>query len=264
MKRLLLIWILLGSILMSAITYAYDWQSQNATVIDQKEEGLKTILTLKDNQDRLFTVTFQEESAMASLADKIIKYKNEFTSWQQIHFKEVSFVVSPGLLEVIIVPQELNHNHVNVVSAIPAGITMTYNTDKEVLRYDFRIMKDNLFIRIAGDYIQEDEMVAKLFFAYDNPLAYMRRTDPEYLSKQIDDLREETERLRQALIYLHNEDWLNHFRTIPPETIQSVVAIKQAHPGTTKAELWKEIKKQKIKITKQEFDLLMIVYYNEF
>lgn len=248
----------------SATVYAMDWTVRGANVTDKKEDGSRTILTLKDRQNHVFKVTYQDEAMAGKLAEKIIRYKDEFYSWRQIRLKEVSFVVSPNFLEIIIIPSEIIHNKDNLAGAIPAGITMTYYLEKDVLRYDFRIMKDNLLMRIPGDYRNEDEMVAKLTYAYDNPLIYLRRGDPEALRQEIEELNDKLEKLRQAFIYLNNENWINRYKTIPQETILKVIELKQKNPKLTSKALWKELKKQKVKITRQELKLVLILYFNEF
>ena len=248
----------------SAVVYAIDWQGLGANVTDKKEDGSRRTLTLKDGQNHVFKVTYQDETMAGKLAGKIIQYKNEFYSWRQIRVKEASFVVSDNFLEIIIIPMELMHNKTNLAGAVPAGITMTYYLEKDILRYDFRIMKDNLLMRIPGDYKNEDEMVAKLTFAYDNPLTYMRRGDPESLLQEIEELQDKLEKLRQAFIYLNNEDWINRYKTIPQETILKIIQLKQKNPKMNSKELWKELKKQKIKITKHELKLVLILYFNEF
>jgi hypothetical protein len=243
---------------------AINWQSFDAGVTDKKEDGTRVTLTLKDSQNHTFKVTYQDEATAEKLADKIIKYKNLFYNWQQSRLKEVDFVISPSFLEIIIIPQEIMHNKANLAGVIPAGITMTYYPDKDVLRYDFRIMKDNLLMRIYGDYRTEDEMTGKLFYAYDNPLLYLRRGDPEALIQEIEELKEKLEKLRQAFIYLNNEDWINRYKIIPQENILKIIEIKNGNPKITEKELWKELKKQKIKITKHELKLVLILYFNEF
>lgn len=244
--------------------YAIDWPGLGANVTDKKEDGSRVILTLKDLQNRTFKVTYQDEAMAGKLADKIIQYKNEFYTWRQIRMKELSFVVSSNFLEIIIIPQEIMHHQTNLAEAIPAGITLTYYLEKDVLRYDFRIMKDNLLMRIPGNYRTEDEMVGKLIYAYDNPMLYLRRGNPESLLQEIEELNDKLEKLRQAFIYLNNEDWISRYKTIPQETILKILELKQKNPKLTPKELWKELKKQKVKITKQELKLVLILYFNEY
>lgn len=254
----------LAFIPLSTTVYAVNWPGLDANITEKNEDGSWVMLTLKDGQNHTFKVTYQDEALAGKLVGKIIQYKNEFYSWRQVRLKEISFVVSANFLEVIIIPLEITHNKVNLAGAIPAGITMTYYQDKDTLRYDFRIMKDNLLMRIPGDYHTEDELVSKLTYAYDNPLAYLRRGDPESLLQEIENLENKLEKLRQAFIYLNNEDWINHYRTVPQETILKIVELKQQNPKLTEKELWKELKKQKVKITKRELELVLILYFNEF
>jgi hypothetical protein len=201
-------------------------------------------------------------------------------------------VVSDSFLEVMIIPQEIMRNDQNLVAAILAGITMTYYPEKDTLHYDFRIMKKNQFIRIGGDYQSEDELLSKFYLAYDNPSAFLLRSDPEYLVKEIEQLQHdlvilannfsdlaaqneklqnnlanlanENEQIRQVLIYLHNEDFFNRFRLIPAETIKQVLKLKRNNPKLAKSDLWELVKQKKVKISTQEFDLILIVYFNEF
>jgi hypothetical protein len=301
MKRFFFATIIFIFLLFSFKTYALNWQSLNVTLVEQKEDGLRTVLTLKDAKNRIFSISY-DDAISTKMADKIIKYKNEFYSWQTVHFKDLSFVISDSFLEMMIIPQEIIRNDQNLVAAIPAGITMTYYPEKDTLHYDFRIMKENQFIRIGGDYQSEDELLSKFYLAYDNPSAFLLRSDPEYLVKEIEqlqhdlgvlmnenkklqdsfesfsdlanqyqklqdclaDLANENEQIRQVLLYLHNEDFFNRFRLIPVDTIRQVVELKRNNPKLPKSDLWELVRQEKIKISTQEFDLILIVYFNEF
>jgi hypothetical protein len=257
MRRSIIVAVIL--IFMTAVVkiYAIDWLSLNVTQVDKEENGGRTVITLKDKQNQVFKVIYPDEALLEKMGKTIIKYKDEFYSWKGIHFRDLSFVVSASFLEIMIIPTEIAHKDLNLAKAVPAGITMTYYPENDVLRYDFRIMKDNQLIRLADDYLGEDELLGRIKTAYDNPLAYLRRTEPEYLQQEI-------EKLQQALVYLNNEDWLNRLNPIPPETIHKVVEFKQNNPKMTKNELWKALNKEKIKITKQELNLILIICFNEF
>lgn len=297
MKRFIFITFVLIMIAVNAKILALNWQSLNATQVDKKEEGSHTILTLRDQEKRIFKITYQDETNAEKLAEKIIALKNEFYAWQNIHFKNISFVVSASFLEIVIIPHEVINNGQNLVSAIPAGIAMTYYPENAALYYDFRIMKDNLLIRIAGDYLNEKELLSKLCFAYENPMAYLQRTGPEKLPEKkpagdqgeiqnvldnlvnenaklkndlkelkegLDTLKKENENLRQLLVYFHNLDSFNRLRQIPAETIKEVVELKRGNPGMSRGQLSKELKKKKITLSKKELDLILIIYFHEF
>lgn len=264
MKRLTVILGVVFFLLLSSRTsiYAFNWKPLNVEVISQTENDSQITVVLKDNQNRIFKVIYQDESMLDKLNAKVIKYKNEFYTWRNIRFNDITFMVFANFLDVVIIPHELIHNNLNLATAIVAGITMTYDRDKDILRYDFRIMKEERFIRITGDYSQENELTSKIGIAYDNPAAYLQPVNSDPLGPTY--TGQISEKMVQALIYLNNEDWNGRHKTIPIETIQKVVELKQKNPGVTKAQLWKMVKKEKIQVTKRQMELILILYFNEF
>jgi hypothetical protein len=264
MKRLILMIIIAGLMLIgiTTIAAAFDWKSLNVELISQTENDSQTILTLKDKQERTFKVIYQDETMLAKLSNPIIKYKDEFYAWRNIRFKDISFMVFANFLDVVIIPQQFLHNNLNLAMAIPGGITMVYDPEKETIHYDFRIMKEDQFIRIDGDYSKESELITKIGAAYDNPSAYLQPTGPAPV--QHENIGPDKEKILQSLIYLYNEDWNGRQKTVPIETIRKVIEVRQNNPGITKPQLWKLIKKAKIPVTKREVDLILIFYFNEF
>ncbi|MGE5604327.1 MAG: hypothetical protein ACM3YE_01390 [Bacteroidota bacterium] len=253
-----------GLLLLTCIrTYALDWKKYDATVVDKSKDGSKTILTLKDKKDQVFKVVYQDETMLDKVAPKIVKYKNEFYGWREISFTEISFMVFDNFLEVIVMPQEIKHKNSNLATAVPAGITMVSQPDQEQMHYDFRIIKDNLFLRIDGDYLNEGELTAKLRYAFDYPEVYLKRSETTVANSGSSNAGVD-EKTRQALIYLLNEDWNGRHQSVPPETIQKVVQFKQNNPWMTKSQLWNSLKKEKVKLTKRELELILIIYFNEF
>jgi len=263
MKRLI-ISALIGLLFLTSIpSYALDWEKFDAVVIKKDTEGVKTILTLKDKKNLVFKVVYQDKSMLEQVASRIIKYKNEFYGWREIRFTEISFMVFDSFLEVIVMPREIIHNQNNLATAVPAGITMVSHSDQDLMHYDFRIIKDNLFLRIEGDYENEGELLSRLRYAYDFPGAYLQRSESN-VNNIGDSSTGIDEKTRQALIYLLNEDWNGRPKSVPPETIKKVTELKANNPWMTKNQLWKELKKEKVKITKREFELILIIYFNEF
>ncbi len=263
MKRLI-ITVIAGILLLPCVhSEAVDWKMFDAAQINKSKDGPKTILTLKDKKDRIFKVVYQDETMLDKAAPKIIKYKNEFYGWREISFTEISFLLFDDFLEVIMMPGKIMHNNNNLAPAVPSGITMVSKPDQDLMHYDFRIIKENYFLRIDGDYLNEGELIAKLRYAYDYPLIYLQQSESSVsragnLNGGID------EKTRQALIYLLNEDWNGRPKSVPPETIQKVVQYKQNNPWMTKSQIWNSLKKEKVKLTKRELELILIIYFNEF
>jgi hypothetical protein len=241
--------------------FAFEWKTLNAEVVDQSENDTQKIAVLKDKQNHTFKVIYQDEAVLEKLSAPMIKYKNIFYTWKNINCKDLTFMVFANFLDVVIIPGQFMYNGQNIAPAIPAGITMTYNGDVDLLRYDFRIISGDQFIRINGNYVKEDELVNKTGLAYNDPKNYLQPAgsmDWEFAAPG-----EMNEKMVQSLIYLNNEDWNGRHKTIPLETIHKVVELKKANPESTKIQLWRLVKKEKINITKRQFELILILYFNE-
>lgn len=263
MKRLI-ITIIAGILLLSCVrSDAFNWNKLDAALIDKSEDGSKTILTLKDKKDQIFKVVYQDEAMLNKAAPKIIKYKNEFFGWREISFTELSFLVFDDFLEVIVMPRKITYKNNNLAPTVPSGITMVSKDGQDGMHYDFRIIKENYFLRIEGDYLNEGELLTKLGYAYDYPLEYQQQSESS-VSNTISQNGATDEKTRQALIYLMNEDWNGRLKSVPPETIKKVVELKQNNPWMTKTQLWKELKREKVRLTKRELELILIIYLNEF
>lgn len=263
MKRIILAIIIVFLILTGVHSHAFDWKKFDGEIINTAQDGQKTVVTLKDRKNKVFKIIYQDEGMLEKVTPKINKYKKEFYDWREITFTDISFMVFDNYLEVIVIPREIPHGQTDLAKAVPAGITMLSPPDQEKMHYDFRIIKDDYFLRIEGDYINEEELITKLRYAYDYPLVYLRRADPG-LAKDVIPNTATDERTRQALLYLFNEDWNGRPKSVPPGTINKVIELKENNPWMSKQELWKALKKDKVKISKRELELILIIYFNEF
>ncbi len=264
MKRILAIWLIAWMMLLGCRTavLASDWKPFNAELVEQSENDTQKIVVLKDKQSRIFKVIYQDETILRKLSGPIMKYKDIFYSWKSIDCKDLTFMVIANHLNVVIIPGQFMHHGQNIAGAFPAGVTMTYDADMDQLRYDFRIISGERFIRISGNYIKEEELVNKTGLAYDNPDGFLQPAGPT--GWEPTGSGEINEKMIQALIYLNNEDWNGRHKTVPVETIQKVVKLRKDNPDSTKNQLWRLIKKQKIQITKRQLELILILYFNEF
>lgn len=244
-------------------SYALDWKKFDAEVTTISKDGPQTTITLKDRKAKVFKVVYQDEAMLEKVAPKINRFKNEFYGWREIGFTDISFMVFDNYLEVIVIPIEIIHQQNDLAKSVPAGITMMSPPDQEKMYYDFRIIKDNYFLRINGAYLNEEELVNKLRNAYEYPLAYLQQGELTG-AKASGVVSGTNDTTRQALLYFLNEDWNGRPKSVPLETIAKVIELKQNNPWMTKAELWKVIKNEKVRITKREMELILIIYFNEF
>ncbi|MCL6590642.1 MAG: hypothetical protein K6U80_11860 [Firmicutes bacterium] len=315
------IWILAfltwNVLIAGGVGFAYNWQPANIKVMNTVKAGGQTTLTLQDKDLRLFKVSYPGDNLPDDVAAAIIKYKTEFFAWRNLEIKEIKFILSLDILDIMIIPARIMYNGANIASVIPAGIIFIYDpaAPGNGLQYDFKILKDNLIARVTGKYTTEAGFEMDLFRAYENPKAYLpsgqiessptgkafeiisetplakpdgkstitptgipkvpdqtgsigsgglTNADFEFLLDKIIQLQVENERLRCALLALENRELFKQVDPISREVTLQVIRLKRQYPTLTFNDLLCQLKKDGVKITKQELFLILAVYFNEF
>ncbi len=248
-------------ILLAGGAYAYDWAGKGLSVSSEVKEGEATVLTLKDAEGRSFTVNAVAEIDEAA-GNKIIELKNAFYAWSVIKIRTISFEKKADALNIAILPAELTYKGLNILEFMPAGISLSLT---DVLVYNFRITRNNIFIRVYGEYSDEQELCEKIYEGASNPAGYIRKREPEYFLSRINELKTANERLTAAVLALHNTGFLGFGAgPIDKKAIARVIELKRQSPGMTRRELEQALEKEKIKISGKELDLVLSVFFNEF
>jgi hypothetical protein len=252
MKRIVLIFLIMS---FAASLHALDWKSKNITVLETTKEKDVTTATLKDSEGNAFTVSYTELSD--ETADLILKRKDEFYRWKTMKINSIKFVAYRDRIEIAILPSTFSCSGTDIIPYLPAGMFFIY---RDVLEYNFRITKDDLFVRIKGMWNTEEAICKKILEAIKDPLAYIRKRDPEYFLEKI----EEFEKLRYGVLMLHNKGIFGGFNLIKASVIKRIVAMKKQNPKMTGDEIKKQLEKEGLSASSGEISLIINLYFNEF
>ncbi|MBU1075896.1 MAG: hypothetical protein KKH98_01295 [Spirochaetes bacterium] len=249
---------------------SFSWTEDEIQRIDSNEEitvltttnmETETEIKLKDKAGHIFSV-LHPAAFPDRVVRNILKLKNDFFSWVGLQILELKFIVTENELKISLLPSEFLYSGTNISQNLPAGMFFTY-TDS--LQYNFRIMKDNMFIRIKGFFIDPAKLCEKIMEALKNPIAYIQKRDPEYflsklnlLQDDIDKLRKENSMLQWAVITLINDEKISR------NVIDQVVALKKADPMITISRIRDELDKKKISLSKGEVNVILTIFFNEF
>ncbi len=207
--------------------YALDSATFGASVVSSVSEGDRTAVMLKDSAGRTYTVSVKEDPSPETAA-QITKLKDLFFSWRNIAIGSLRFTITGTLIEALIIPERLEVGGNDLRPFVPAGLFFSYTSALD-LQYDFRVTKDNLFMRVSGHYAGEEEVEQKIADALANPTAYLQRSDTEYLLSRIDQsqtaiagmqaaldkLNAQMEALRYNAMTRENIEWLFFPTPIP-------------------------------------------------
>ncbi len=223
-------------------------------------------------------------------------FVNEISRWDGLTVKNVKFIFRMDSVEINLVPQSLVYNENEYTHYLPAGINFIHT---HFTMYDFRLVKDNYFIRIRGQYFSPDMLLGRMEEAVSDPAKYISVHDPEFMVRQIADinvrdtrqdgelagLKSDLERLSEAHEKLDEayRELLKDFENlryayasetkrgiygrktpIPRQEIDAVLSARKARPNATLDDIYSEMRDKGIKITKAKIAVILNAYLGEY
>jgi len=221
----------------------------------------KKMFVLKDTMKNKF---FIEKNLYITekILKTILKLKEQFFSWTNLTIQQITFEPLSDKIQIYILPAEFIYDGIEINKYIPMGMFFIY---KGTLSYNFRLVKDNFFIKIEGFFISEEQLCKKLLGAIKNPAGYLKKYSPDYfvaqldkLSEEIDFLKEQNKILRYAIVTLITKEKVKH------DIIDKVVELKMKNPKITIDEIQNKLKSINIHLSKKVINTILTVYFNEW
>lgn len=161
--------------------YAVNWDSAGYNIVARGEND--DIVLQKGNWR--FLVINESETKDSDLAG-IDRMNEIFSTWQFIKIRSIKYVVNPGSIDVFLIPRTYDYNGKSYMENVVAGIHLVYV--EESLRYNFRIKRGQMFLKISGAYIEEEVLCKKVEEAVADPQSFIQRRDADFLLTQIERL----------------------------------------------------------------------------
>jgi hypothetical protein len=261
--------------------FALDPANYASSLVSTSTEGESTVVTLQDASGRSFVVAYLEEPS-ADVMKKVVQLKDLFFAWKNIAIRSLRFTITDDIVDSLVIPDRILVNGSDVQSFVPAGLLFSFSGS---LGYDFRVTKDNFFLRVRGTYSSEEEMTQKIAAALANPATFLQRSDMEYvlsrvealaarvealgarveaLAAEVDARAAEVDTLRYAAMRRENTEWLFWKVPIPRDGLKRVVELKRQNPALTKSEVEAQLKQEGIKISGGAIGIIFEYYFNEF
>lgn len=258
--------------------YASVWEDNGLSVESSSanEQG-QTKTNLKDKDGKSFSVLYSSEINDIQLKT-LLGFKKEIEKWDNFSIQNIQFFVSERRIEILITPSEFTVEREKI--SVPAGVV--FFIDKDAVKYDFRILKDYLPIKIRGVYMNQQELAGKIARALKNPYAFIQMNEPDYYLAKVDETekelaalkkeventktayKKELEILRTAVIYYQNEDLIKENPGQTQKAIQRILTLKKKNSQMTSREIEATLKQEGLKLSKNEIRLILAVYLNVF
>ncbi|HOK01906.1 MAG TPA: hypothetical protein PKX79_00830 [Spirochaetota bacterium] len=252
--------------------YAYDLSNSGLELIDSGSSGEENFIILKDSNSNNIKVKFQGELPQ-KWVDTIAKLNKELRTWEYMKVERMEFLASNNNLEILIIPSYFTFEGTNFLPHVPGGIIFIYDYD---LRYNFRVTKDDFFLRLNDRFLDEKFLCQRIKEAVDDPVTYLKRRDPEYILRKVSELEEaqikaektmedKYDRIVNALLYFENTGFLGFGNTpVSPQIIKRVIELRKDNPDLTKEKIKQQLESENIKVKDKEIKLILNIFYNEF
>lgn len=255
--------------------------------------------TGKEGSLNIYRVNYQGADADVSIMlegtpgdserETLYIFAEEIFSWNTLTVKSVKVIFKKGGIEINVIPDSLTYNNTELTPYLPAGITFLHTASTF---YDFRVVKDNYFIRIRGQYYGPDLLLKTVEEAVADPVRYIAAHDPEYIIKQIseinikdagqdgeiDSLKRELkslseahkklladfDALRYAYIATTRKGIYGRKTPLAQADIDAVLEIKNRRPSSGVDEVYDEAREKGIKITKGKVALILNTYLSSY
>ncbi len=199
------IYILL-TMLFLGITFSLSAQTafEGFTLVQERTAGNQYIYELKDAADIPVTVVTRAQVTAAQKAS-LLDIRNRFSSWKSLTIASLRVFFQEDKIEVLMVPESLIWKGTELIEYLPSGILFSIT---DIIEYNFRMVKDNLFLRLQGRFFNEDQFCDRLLEASNNPLAFIQAQDPEYVIRRLSAIEANIDLVNDAAAALQkaNED----------------------------------------------------------
>ena len=187
--RLILIPILLIAI--AFIGYSVDLESAQLTVNSEKVEGNRITYEVEDKAGNEFTVVGGKDFSRTQITI-ITELKDSFFGWKYMTVSYMRLIVDENRAEVLVIPEKYTYDRTDIELFMPSGMQFFFDA---YLEYDFRMKLENIFVRMRGQFFDEDQFSARLVSAIRDPAMFVAINDPEYMIKRVIAVEEEMVRL---------------------------------------------------------------------
>jgi hypothetical protein len=260
---------------------ALEFEDYGYDVVERRvEDGIEQYRVRDtDGREIIFGAVGSLDTETLEVMERFMTALRQF---QHLDADSVKIVYIDGRYDILVFPSRFEYDGEDILPLVPSGIQFYYS---EFLEYDFRLFVSNLFVRMQGQFVNEEIFMERVVRAARNPEQYIQSQDPAFMLERINDLEQialrlqdvtrsqqremetltrELDRLRFGSIVLSNRGFFGGLRGPDRELVDAVVAVKTENPEFTQEQVRDHLAARGINAGSREILLIFSVYYNEF
>jgi hypothetical protein len=190
MKKI--VWSMVLFVGMTALLRAQDFASFGLELKSQAKEGPNTVYQFRAPGNMDLSVSFRGTELRDVDRERLQGILSIYQDFRFLIPASVRVVLGEERAEILVIPRSFQYKDRDLAIYMPSGIQFFYTN---FLEFDFRIVVENLFLRVKGQFFKEEEFAEKILSAVLNPYAYIQSQDPEYILKRFQDIEARMDRL---------------------------------------------------------------------
>lgn len=168
----------------TGVAWSVNLQDYGYTVTGSHTQNSQTVYDASDAQGQTFTVASTQPLSDADV--RILgSVLQTLAGWRDLKIGQLQFLFTGGRADILVIPTSFLYRGVDLAKYMPSGIQFYYDT---YLQYDFRMLKDNLFLRLKGAVYDESQFAQRAYSAVQNPVLFIQSNDPEYLLQRLNEI----------------------------------------------------------------------------
>lgn len=171
----------------SAVANALE--GQGFTILEEYSDGGVPSWRLRDGQGRRFSVSVMGRFSSAH-AEALRAMREVIYEIDGLEIDRLRYVFESGRADAVVIPAEFVIDGADYVRYLPSGMQFEFD---DAVRFDFRLLVDNLAVRMNGQFLSEEQFLNRIQRAVENPADYIQSQDPQFLAQQMVDLRQQME-----------------------------------------------------------------------
>lgn len=253
---------------------AVEFSDFGLTVLGESTEDGLRLTRLRDEGGREFTFGADVAVGEAEIAvvDQVLDLVFGFDSME---IEELRIVVGERRVSVQVKPRNFVHEGIDLGALTPAGVQFYF---VDYLEYDFRMLVDGLFLRLRGQFVNEELLLERLVGAARDPEQFLQSQNPEFVLSRIHELEVELaqaqeelreaitalELTRNAVLVFENRSFFGSLRIPDSDAVRRLIELKQEFPGLNQDEMRDRLEAEGYSVSSKEVFLVYSLHFNEF
>lgn len=278
---ILVISVVLLFVLPVAVLFGVDISDYGFTVVSSFEEQGTTVHVVSDGSGNTFE--FIGDSVSNRQAQIILRVMKDFSDLRYLSFESIRIVLGEESIEALLVPDAFAYKGVDFIQYLPSGLRFYY---KDYLEYDFRMFISKLFVRLREQYLDEASLAENMLEAVNDPIAYIRTHDPDYiiqkfiaveeniglLEEEISLLKEQLaeaaaeneknlELLKMSTVQVASQGMFSKIKEMETSAVERAISLKSADSSLTVDDAVAKLKEEDIKLTPNQVLIIFLVFF---